>query len=87
MDNAIGEVVGGGLLEGGSAASVLESIPAVVGATPAASGTGVTRFVAAVLVLAACLRVAAMRAEASHLRGQGRRPRTDDRFYPLVQTF
>ena len=33
------------------------------------------------------LRVAAMRAEASHPRGQGHRPRTGDRFYPLVRTF
>lgn len=55
MGNGIGEVVGGSLFETGSAVSVLDPIPAVVGATPAASGTGVTRFVAAVLVLAACL--------------------------------
>lgn len=54
MGNAIGDVVGGRLLETRIATSVLDPIPAVVGATPAASGTGVTRFVAAVLVLAAC---------------------------------
>ena len=55
MRETIGDVVGGALWETSSAVSVFDSILAVVGATPSAAGTGVTRFVAAVLVLAACL--------------------------------
>jgi len=55
MPEVIDELVWGALLESSPVVSLRDSIPAVVGATPAASGTGVTRFVAAVLVLAACL--------------------------------
>ncbi|OYR89361.1 hypothetical protein DJ71_04255, partial [Halorubrum sp. E3] len=51
----IDEPVWGALLEPSSVVSLRDSIPAVVAAAPATSGTGVTRFVAAVLVLAACL--------------------------------
>ncbi|OYR86342.1 hypothetical protein DJ72_02630 [Halorubrum distributum] len=55
MLEIIDEPVWGALLEPSSVVSLRDSIPAVVAAAPATSGTGVTRFVAAVLVLAACL--------------------------------
>ena len=55
MGDAPASLVGPALAETGHVAGVPGSIPGVVGATPAASGAGVTRFVAGVLVLAACL--------------------------------
>jgi hypothetical protein len=55
MGEALARLVAPALMETGYAAAVPEAIPRVVGATPAASGGGVTRFVAGVLVLTACL--------------------------------
>ncbi|WP_241996670.1 hypothetical protein [Halorubrum sp. SD626R] len=55
MRDQLAERVGRVLFETGPAVSIPGSFSAVVGATPAASGTGITRFVAAVLVFGACL--------------------------------